>query len=213
MKIPERAMRTWTEFADGLGSNVVLNTTGFHHIGLFPSYANAYREAANRLFKHHWQDGDCVNDMDLHPIIFLYRHTIELYLKGILLVGNDLLVITGKNPRPLAEVFGDGHELKPLLPRVHEIISLIDCSGIWATPQCESWADIERIVKAIDEFPHDAFRYPVDVKGEKENLPLSLRFNDFGFFEKSDSVAGVLEAATKRTQETFLKNLSAPCRS
>jgi hypothetical protein len=203
MKIRPRTTETWAEFADGLGSNVALNVPSFHHICLIIPYAKVYRDAARRLFERYWQDGYCMDAMELHPIIFLYRHAVELYLKGILWAGNDVLLVNGKHPWAIDKIFG-GHKLKRLLPGVREILSLIDCSNIWAPPLCESLADVERIVKAIDGVKQDAFRYPVDVKGVHENLERSLCFNDLGFFEKANAAADTLEAAAKRTQETVL---------
>jgi hypothetical protein len=64
-----RKSRVWSEFTgDMIGWDVALNTTGFHHSGLLLDYARAYR-------------------MDMHPIVFPYRHALEVRLKAILSLG------------------------------------------------------------------------------------------------------------------------------
>jgi hypothetical protein len=80
---------------------------------------------------------------------------------------------------------------------------LIDCSGIWTVPRFQSFADIERVVRAVNELPHDAFRYPVDRAGSTELLPSGLRFSVRVFADKLETLLDLLERAATRTWETF----------
>ena len=203
MTLRERKPRLWVEFSEGFGRDIALNSTGFHHSHLFFDYARAYRKAARQLFEQYWQAED-FRDMDMHPIVFLNRHAVEVYLKTILLLGNGVLQINRKPLRTGAKIF-NGHKLKPMLPGVGEILGLIDCSDLWCPPTFNSFADVKRVVEALDQIEQDAFRYPLSVNGETELLEEPLCFRDFDFAEKADALLGVLEADARRTDETFQK--------
>jgi hypothetical protein len=204
-------VQVWTEFAGGMtGWDVCLNNYGFDHIGLLQDYARTYHKAAKRLFEELRQtlcDEDRFvdhRDMDAHPIAFLYRHALEVYLKTVVDFGNSLLWLRGKPVKGRAEILKD-HGLAALLPSVQEIFGLTDCSTVWNAPLCQSFADVERIVKAVDCVTHDALRYPVRMQKGKivELLPGGLGFNALIFADKMDALLNVLDAAAGQTADTF----------
>ena len=198
----ERKLRVWSEFTGGmLIWEVALNTTGFHHRGLLFDYAQAYRRAALQLYKE-FRQTDESRDMDMHPIVFLYRHALELYLKGILLVGNGILLKEGRPLKQSKQIFKD-HDLKKMLPGVRDIFDLLDCSDIWVPPIFNSFVDVERVVRAFDEIPYDAFRYPVDNTGAKELLGEPLHFNALTFVQKTEALMDLLQTAARLTWEAF----------
>jgi hypothetical protein len=197
-----RAGKKWAEFADGpLGWDVGLNTTMFHHHGLLLDYACAYRKAARQLFQAFRQTEDS-RDMDMHPIIFLYRHALEVYLKAILDLGNPLLLIKGRHMKKGRDIFS-GHHLKNLLPGVRDVFEVLDCSGVWVSPNFNSFNDVERVIKAFDEIQHDAFRYPVDKTGSRELLEDALSFNAFTFSDTAEALMELLQNAAIRADDTF----------
>jgi hypothetical protein len=197
-----RTGKKWAEFADGpVGWDVGLNTTGFHHHGLLLDYARAYREAAKHLFQAFRQTDDS-RDMDMHPITFLYRHALEVYLKAVLDVGNPVLLIKGQRMKKGKEIF-NGHHLKNLLPGVRDVFGVLDCSGIWVPPNFNSFDDVERVIGAFDEIQHDAFRYPVDKTGSRELLGDALYFNAFTFSERAEALMELLQNAAIRADDAF----------
>ena len=196
--------RMWSEFAEGpQGWDVVLNTTMFHHHGLLVDYARAYHEAAKRLFGSFRQTDD-YREMDAHPIVFLYRHALEVYLKTVIDIGNNLLYLRDKPAKNWGQ-----HNLATLLSSVREIFDLIDCSDMWKPPTFRSFSDVERVVLEVNKVPHDAFRYPVDPTGTKELLPDSLLFNMSTFADKLDALLELLNAAAWRTYDTFQAEVKA----
>lgn len=198
----KRKLRVWSEFTGGMVIwEVALNTTGFHHSGLLFDYARAYRRAALQLYKE-FRQTDESRDMDMHPIVFLYRHALELYLKAILLVGNGILLVEGRPLKHSKQIFKN-HDLKKLLPGVKDIFDLLDCADIWLPPIFSSFADVERVVRAFDEIPYDAFRYPVDPTGARELLGEPLHFNTLAFVEKTEALFDLLQTAARRTHEAF----------
>ncbi len=197
-----RKSRVWSEFTgDMVGWDVALNTTGFHHSGLLLDYARAYRGAALKLYKGFRQTDEC-RDMDMHPIIFLYRHALEVYLKAILSLGNGILLANGQPLKRGNQIFKE-HNLKKMLPGVRDIFCLLDCSDIWTPPIFKSFVDVERVVQEFDEIPHDAFRYPVDRTGAGELLREPLFFNALTFAQKTEGLMDLLHTAARRTHEAF----------
>lgn len=205
----EQEPRVWSEFSDeaGGGWEVCLNTTDFQHIHLLRDYARAYLKAARLVFegfRQTLQDGEGLKnyrEMDAHPIVFLYRQALELYLKTVIVWGEPLQRMRGRPPKQKKWIFKN-HDLARLLPGVKEVFGLIDCSSIWTAPTFQSFADVERVVQAVDDLPHDAFRYPINREGSKE-LPQGLCFSVLMFAKKLDGLLDLLDAAATRTWDTL----------
>lgn len=136
--------------------------------------------------------------MAIHPIVFLYRHALELYLKTIIDLGNNSLQLSGRQPESLT-----GHDISALLPAVKKTLDSLDCSDIWTAPMFRSFSDLERVVRAVNEMPFDAFRYPIDRAGQNELLPDSLCFNAMTFADKLDAMLDLLHSAAIRAYDTF----------
>lgn len=193
-------MVVWQEFSRGIGGgwDVRLNTTMFAHIHLLQPYARAYHKAGRRLiecFGQAFQDDGFLNE-DAHPIVSLYRHALELYLKTVIVKGGTLRWLRG-GPKPIKQMLSS-HDLEKLLTSLKEIFGLIDCSSIWSAPTFQSFVDIERVVQSVNRVPHDAFRYPIGHSVSKELLPDGIRFSLSIFSEKLDGLLDLLEAAANR---------------
>src|SRR5258708_6419936 len=146
MSAATNKFKVWTEFTSNMsGWEVGLNTTGFHHSGLLQDYAQAYRKAARRLFnalRETLVEEDQFNDhanKNAHQTVFLYRPALEVYLKTIIVFGNQLLWLHEKPLNPGRYIF-TSHKLATLLPGVQEIFHLIDCSELWTEPGFHSFA-------------------------------------------------------------------------
>ncbi|MGH7451463.1 MAG: hypothetical protein ACRENG_08980, partial [bacterium] len=118
-------------------------------------YAHGYKQAADILVDH---ISATKRDQDIlvYPIVFLYRHCIELYLKEIITEGNILL----DEPKEMPT----GHKIDVLWK---------DCKIILEKLQFDSTKDeLEAVDEIISQFSEKdplsfAFRYPTDKKGEK----------------------------------------------
>ena len=73
-------------------SDVVLNWYGEAVEKLEP-YAKAYHSAAQLLIET--STGDQLRDINACPVVFLYRLSLELYLKAILILGSSILGLDG----------------------------------------------------------------------------------------------------------------------
>jgi len=96
-------------------SNVVFN---FRHnaVGDLVAFAVGYRRAAGSLItrfaKHRYSP-----DYDGYPILYLYRHALELYLKAVVHRGTRLMRINAERP-PDADKLFERHDLGRLLTAI-----------------------------------------------------------------------------------------------
>jgi hypothetical protein len=61
----------------------------------FSTYARAFHAAARALVRVHSQQ-NAARDIELIPALFLYRHSLELHSKAVLVAGNRLLTAQGQ---------------------------------------------------------------------------------------------------------------------
>jgi hypothetical protein len=152
----------------------------------FRYFAEAYRlvaqEAAVALRKnpHFGLDGFPVDDFRAYPVVFLYRHALELYMKAVIFAGSPMLSIKG-----MGEIDRDRilhiHYLDELSQNLERIFNAYGWKWDLGSPYFRSIDDFREI---IDEFHavdllSDTFRYPVNTKGD----PLLVSYFSFDLFE------------------------------
>ena len=116
-------------------------------------YAHGYKVAADRLVDSIDNDRFEV-DFIVYPVVFLYRQSIELYLKNIIKGSRGLL------------------EMEISFPKHHDIYKLwIDAKGlivqIWPDNPEVDFTRIEGFIKQFSGYDpsSEIFRYPEDRKG------------------------------------------------
>ena len=76
----------WPKNGDKLVTATFGGSIAFLHFKTFSSYASGYKRSADILIEHiRQQESD--QDLLVYPVIFLYRHYIELMLKAIITIG------------------------------------------------------------------------------------------------------------------------------
>lgn len=164
-------------------SDVVLNWHG-RPTEKLGSYAEAYHSAARRLFET--SPPADLHDINACPIVFLYRHSLELHLKEILINGQR---IPQQNPSlPEAKVFELEHNLCALW---RELEALCEKLG-WTRG-----ADLEAEGNIIREFNDKdpcsfSFRYPV-TRSCNSTAPQNFRFDLRHFCQRMDQTLDRLE--------------------
>ncbi len=131
--------------------------TGERHWGL---YALSFKEAADGLVNHAPEIGQ---DFVVYPVMFLYRHCLELQIKHILLECQRYL--------------GRGHELSDDL-KSHDLNKnwntlkglLVELEEDWGLydPPSASFPDVDGRIAEFHRLDQSSFgfRYPVDKKGQ-----------------------------------------------
>ena len=169
----------------GTYGNAVLNWEK-HAPSDLVAYALSYHNAAHNLIacKERLEFGSI--DHGACPIIYLYRHSIELYLKAMI-YRVACLSITDD-------------ELRTVLPRLwreHSLIRLLDMvSPIFETKNSRFAANLGNLRENTLEFLSNlekidgrsySFRYPINTAGHS-SLPDTLLVNIFVFAENADAV-------------------------
>lgn len=144
----------------------------------FFGYAIAYKAGADRLVEALAEDDYWQFDLVL-PIVFLYRHYLELALKHLIQEGKKALgqpvdnVPTGHNILRLWDQF------KPILAQTQTAL------------RQEEQSAVETCIKELSDIDEksEAFRYPVSKEGEpllKNNVLLAgLRYIDLQHFAEN----------------------------
>jgi hypothetical protein len=148
------------------------------------AYASSYRSAAMGLIATY--EGSQFMNIDERalPILFLYRHSLELYLKA--LVYRAAVVSIAEEELVLAV---------PRLWREHSLVRLLQMSSpLLHSRHFHSWDEeleekIGRVVRSLDEVDPGsyAFRYPVTSSG-RPSLPAHFFTNIFAFSEVLENV-------------------------
>ena len=169
--------------SQGVHGNALLNWTG-HAASDVVEYASSYRNAAHNLIAFREKTEFVTIDHHACPIIFLFRHSIELYLKAIVY--------------HLAKLSIDDTQLKIVLPKLwkeHSLVRLLEM----AKPVTVAMRPI--LPPALRELDEDTllflvnldgidpgsytFRYPVTSHGNS-SLSSVLIVNIFVFADQAD---------------------------
>ncbi len=177
----------------------------------FTYIAEAFRVLAQEEVKRQKKNKQLgripIEDFRAYPIVFLYRHALELYMKSIILIGSDMLRL---NDQPVFErenVFTT-HNLDVLRQEVERVFTVYGWGWDLGNSNFGSVKDFRKIVgelHAIDAGSY-SFRYPVDTKG-KPSLEADFRFNLFKFASILDDLFPTLEGAAIGAHEVYQDKL------
>lgn len=172
--------------ASGGLSDIVLHWFG-NSMEKMDSYAEAYRLAARRLFEK--SSNAELRDEFACPVVFLYRHSLELSLKEILINGHKILQLEAKPFQTEKEILERGHNLSSLwkaLKELHEQIDWTDATELDAHGET---------IKEFDKLDSKSFsfRYPVTLNGSPA-LRQDFRFDLHHFCDRMDEVLEALDS-------------------
>ena len=144
------------------------------------------------------------NDLDACPIIFLYRHALELYLKGAIRTGTKILHLLGNIPPDLKSL--EGHHLTSLLPAVKQIFNAI--GETWETDinGLRTFDEFKMLVEELDEADPGSysFRYPIG-KGKRPQgtVPHHFVFNVIEFAHQMNQLLSLLDGVNTFLEEEW----------
>lgn len=134
-------------------------------------------------------------DYEGYPVLYLYRHALELYMKAILYRGAKYVrLIADQNVN--AERFYGSHDLVRLLPAMREIFDRVGWHGDFDLPGLKTWQDFSDLVRSIDSIDHGsyAFRYPMNTRGDPA-LPHHFVLNVIAFGRNMDGLLDLFSGA------------------
>jgi hypothetical protein len=161
--------------------NVVLNFRGLAE-SEFCSYGDAFWRAAQSLVEN-WQDHRCYWDTDACPVIYTYRHTIELFLKHINFTGAKCLTALGKElPRKHKTNI---HEISKLFEDAKNILIKLEAWELDEVYEQQLLSRIDEMVRLDDN--SYTFRYPTKKNGDA-TLSSHFKLNIFEFAQQADKL-------------------------
>lgn len=136
------------------------------------TYASGYKNAADALasrFLRNWHGNDALT----YPMVFLYRHCLELRLKETIILGQRLIAVDQK--------VLESHKLDELWTPCRKIIEKIGESGFWPKDSAKKLNSVEKLVNEFyDKDPDNInFRYPV-TRRRRGNQPTLPHLNRVG---------------------------------
>lgn len=148
-------------------------------------YAIGYTRAAELLCQHLNRDPRLIEYL-VYPIVFLYRHAFEVYLKHIILMGAQLERDDGRQEVKRT------HKLSQLWQEARVLIE-----RVWPDGPKE---DLDKIGELLHQFEErdpaaTAFRYPVTTAGEPSHNRME-RISIANFEEVATNVISLLEATS-----------------
>lgn len=157
--------------------------------------AESYFRAATTL-REEFESKNGYNDLDGCPIVFLYRHALELFLKAVCDYGNTLSVLLEEPDLNTPDLFKD-HSLSRHLKTLKAIFSAVGWEEDYSNMGLEDPV-FEEVIREFDKVDYGsfAFRYPVKKDGKTASVEKHFVFNVPKF--------GVVI-------ESILKNLSGAC--
>jgi len=137
----------------------------------FGYYGSGFLEAARTLARSFARRRGR-SQIDILPVLFLYRHSIELLAKAAIITGNRLLQIrgAGQDEKGLFANFRcSRHRLVPLLDAIRQVFDDLSWEWHWPNSEVKSFDDVKRVMKELDALDPDSFnfRYPTDIRGQR----------------------------------------------
>jgi len=142
----------------------------------FGIFAKGYQLAAQRLSEMLLSAGN-FREYEAYPIIFLYRHCFELYLKNIIYKAVALGQL--KNIKNIDDRLTNNHNIKSLAGQVSHILRKLFPED---SSMQEFSDDVTTIANELSEIDPSSFsyRYPIDKMGNKSTkLKQTVNLNAF----------------------------------
>ena len=187
--------------------NIVLN---FQHAANseFGVYARAFHTAGQALFERMF-DKSSYNSLEGCPIIFVYRHALELYLKAIVLRGAAIMQINGKMLLTNRGLF-QKHSLLPFFPLLKQTFDAVGWTWSLDIEGLHTFEEVEELLRDFEtvDLGSSAFRYPIDTKGNP-SVPHHFMVHMPTFCKRMDALLESLEAALMGLEVTEERMLEA----
>jgi hypothetical protein len=179
--------------------NVVFNFTS-GPIGDLTAFALGYRKAGHTLAAN-MAKARGYADYDGYPILFLYRHALELYLKAIVYRGAMLVRLISQEVVDTDRLF-ERHDLARLLPAIEAIFRQMNWEFNGAGfASFDEFASFVEYLDSIDPGSY-AFRYPINRTGQAQ-LPRHFTVNVLEFAHVMDGLLGLLDEAATGIDEDW----------
>jgi hypothetical protein len=181
--------------AGHFSGNIVLNVqnAAYREFGV---YARAFHTAGQALFER-MVEGGGNNDLEGCPIIFLYHHALELYLKAIVLHGEVILQMNGKTLLTNRSLL-QKHSLLPFFPLLKQTFDAVGWTWELDIEGLHTFEEVEELLRDFETVDRSSytFRYPVDTKGNA-SVPPNFMVHMPTFCKRMDALLEYLKLIRK----------------
>ena len=196
---PKKRRRLFVD--DGTSHGTVIlnwhNTPEKEFTYMAEAFYDAAKEGIQKLKanRHFGIEGIPLEDFQAYPVIFLYRHALELSMKALLRVGADMLTLKGLTPAN-QQTLRETHSLNWLREEVERVFAAYGWTWNCGNDHFRTVNDLRSVIAEFDGVDPGsyAFRYPITTKG-LPSLEDSFKFSVFRFAEVLDSVMPTLIGA------------------
>ncbi|MBZ5505681.1 MAG: hypothetical protein LAO78_09345 [Acidobacteriia bacterium] len=145
-------------------------------------FARGFHDAADNLIVG-MRVGHGFPDYAAPPIVFLYRHAAELYLKSVIWNGDEILAFLQKPLSGGKATATSSHSLTKLIPYAEFVVKAFGLK--WNEAERGQFDDSTAFIRELDAADPNSysFRYPVDTQG-KASQHTTFGFNLFVFAEQ-----------------------------
>jgi hypothetical protein len=146
-------------------------------------YAQSFHKAAKKLAEAYETDPGPFSDLAARPVVFMYRHALELHLKAIVLGEGGNFLAT--KPDPIS--IGKTHSVAWLAQFVAQIVTLLKWEPEFKCQGVENLDDFKAVVESVNSVDPGsyAFRLPVSAQGQGS-------FNVHEFARRMDALLTLL---------------------
>lgn len=162
-------------------------------------YARSFHSAAKKLAGTFEVDPGPMSDFDPCPVVFMYRHAIELHLKALVLGEGGNFLATKPDHLSVYKT----HSVSWLAQFVCQIVTALKWETEFRCDGVENLADFKAIIEEINSVdPGFAFRYPgkTEVPG---SIPGQLAFSLREFAGRMDAILGLLDSIADALAATW----------
>jgi hypothetical protein len=172
----------------------------------FAVYARGYFKAAHDLATSLLERPHGFPDYNAYPVMFLYRHCLELYLKACI-YNSDLLSFILSEPE-LDHALINDHRLLPLSRKAARVLNKLFPQDASLASFCTEFKQIAQEFEVIDRNSF-AFRYPITKDGASpfpENTVFNLVAVRSAFetlYQGFDAIDFGLDTTTQRCRDWY----------
>lgn len=199
MAITRPEIRQLFKAEQGAVGNVVLNWSGSPKSEL-ALIGEVYHAAARQLVDV-FSKQRAYSDLDAYPIVFLYRHALELLIKAVLTIGNHLGRLLERRELQTRDLYND-HSLARHIERVRLLFETVGWPDAFEQAGMRK-GEFEQVIAEFEQFDPGSltFRYPMKKDGTASLSEKHFVFSPKQFADTLDPILNTLSGACMGLEE------------